>query len=50
MQAEKVSVGEKFEILMFKFVSNFPLLVTFGLFSYLGIFYIGVSSSFVLKN
>jgi hypothetical protein len=44
MQAEKVSMGERFEIFMYRFVSIFPVFVTFGLYSYLGVFYIGVTT------
>jgi len=47
MQAEHVSFGERFEIWMYRFVSIFPVFVTFGLFTYLGAFYIGVSTSYV---
>ena len=43
MQAEKVSLAEKLEIMMFKFVSLFPLVVTFGLYAFLGTYYVGVS-------
>ena len=42
MQAEKVSLAEKLEIMMFKFVSLFPLVVTFGLYAFLGTYFIGV--------
>lgn len=43
MQAERVSFGERFEIFLYRFVSIFPVFVTFGLFSYLGVFFVGVS-------
>ena len=42
MQAEKVSLGEKMEIMIFKFVSIFPVIVTFGLFGFLSTYYIYV--------
>ena len=43
MQAEKVSMGERLEILVYKFVSVFPVFVTFGLCTFLFIYYVGVS-------
>ena len=43
MQAEKISFGERFEICLYRLVSIFPVFVTFGLFSYLALFYLGVT-------
>ena len=43
MQAEKISTWEKLEIFLYKFVSIFPVFVTFGLYLYFFVFYIGVS-------
>ena len=43
MQAEQISTWEKLEICLYKFVSIFPVFVTFGLYSYLASFYIIVS-------
>ena len=49
MQAEKVSLAEKLEILMFKFVSLFPLVVTFGLYAFLATYYVGVNFWFLFQ-
>ena len=43
MQAEKISTWEKIEICIYKFISIFPVFVTFGLYSYLFTFFVGVS-------
>jgi len=40
MQAEKISTWEKIEICIYKFISTFPVFVTFGLYSYLFTFFI----------
>ena len=47
MMADKVSIWEKTEISLYKLVSIFPLLVTFGLYTYLFIFYVGVTFALV---
>lgn len=43
MVAEKVGFGERVEIMLYKLVSLFPLLATWGIYSYLFVFYVGVS-------
>lgn len=42
---EKVSLRERLEVRLYQFISIFPVLVTFGLYTYLLIFYCGVSIS-----
>jgi len=50
MQAEQISTWEKIEINLYKFVSIFPVFVTFGLYSYLAAFYVGVRKLIVYLN
>ena len=42
MIAEKTSAWEKAEILTYKLISIFPVFVTFGLYTYLFVYYLGV--------
>jgi hypothetical protein len=42
MRAEKVSFSEKLEIKLYQIISLFPVMVTFGLYLYLFIFYVVV--------
>lgn len=44
VQAEKVSLAERLEIAVYKFISVFPVFVTFGLLTYLISFYATVIS------
>lgn len=44
VQAEKVSLTERLEIAVYKFISVFPVFVTFGLLTYLISFYATVIS------
>ena len=39
MQGEKISTGEKLEILMYKIVIYIPVAITYGLFSFLFLYY-----------
>jgi hypothetical protein len=39
MQGEKISTGEKLEILMYKIVIYIPVAITYGLFVFLFLFY-----------
>lgn len=39
MQGEKISTGEKLEIMMYKIVIYIPVAITYGLFTFLFIFY-----------
>lgn len=48
MMAETTSSWEKAEILIYKFISLFPVFVTFGLYTYLFGFYVVVSFRDVL--
>ena len=43
MQVEKISVWERTEICIYRFISIFPVFVTFGLYTQLFSFFIGVS-------
>lgn len=44
MVADKVSFWEKAEVKLYQLISVFPVFVTFGLYSYLLIFYAVVSA------
>lgn len=43
MQAEQISIWEKLEIMSYKVITYIPVLVTFGVFTFLFIFYMHVS-------
>lgn len=43
MVTEKISLAEKLELRLYQLISVFPVLVTFGLYSYLLFFYCLVS-------
>jgi hypothetical protein len=47
MMAEKTSGWEKAEILVYKLISIFPVFVTFGLYTFLFTFYLGVYFKFL---
>lgn len=48
MIQEQVSFQEKIEIKLFQLISIFPVFVTFGLYTYFIVFYVGVSFSIYL--
>ena len=50
MVADKVSFWEKTEVRLYQLISVFPVFVTFGLYTYLLIFYVGVSVPSCLNN
>ena len=50
MQAEKISFGERIEILAYKFITYIPVMVTFGLFTFLFAYYSYVSTIDILNN
>ena len=43
MQADKESTNQRIEIILYKFVTNIPVMITFGVYIFLNIFYIFVS-------
>lgn len=43
MIQEKVSLAERLEVRLYQLISVFPVFVTFGLYTYLLVFYVGVS-------
>lgn len=44
MVTEKISLAEKLELRLYQLISVFPVLVTFGLYTYLLVFYCLVST------
>jgi hypothetical protein len=49
MVQDKVSFWEKVEIKLFQLISIFPVFVTFGLYTYFLVFYVGVSVLFIIN-
>lgn len=47
MQADKISPWEKLEINFYKFVTYVPVAITFGVFTFLFIFYTAVSDALI---
>lgn len=50
MQGDKISVWEKTEITLYKFVTFIPVAITFGVFGFLFTFYTAVSMVFSDSN